>query len=73
MIIMRPFTFLLLQLFQRADDALAREHARVRPDPLRVIRLKYQRNRLKQRLQRSLVAVPALFSMMLAPMMLAEG
>jgi hypothetical protein len=49
----KPITFSILQLLQRADDALRLERARARPDRLKLIWLKRRRHQLAARLRRS--------------------
>jgi len=53
---MKIFTFLTMQLLQRADEALMIERGSRQPDRLKLIWLKRRRKQLAQRLRRSLAA-----------------
>ena len=50
---MKPIVFSIMQLLQRADDALRLERGRDRPDRLKLIWLKRRRRLLAARLRRS--------------------
>ena len=51
---MNPFTFSLLLMAQRVDDALQLERSRSRPDPYLGTFLRRRKRLLAKRLQRSL-------------------
>lgn len=51
---MRPFTFSVLHLLQKADDALRLERTKARANPLTLAVLAMRRRRLSARLARSL-------------------
>jgi hypothetical protein len=55
---MNPFTFALMLLAQRADEALRLERLRAQPDPLRLVGLQRRKHRLRLRLRRALVSRP---------------
>jgi hypothetical protein len=52
---MQPFTFALMLLAQRADDALRLERLRSRPDSHRIALLRRRKRWLGSRVRRSLV------------------
>ena len=54
---MKPFTFTLLLLVQRADEALRLERQRGRPDPYLLTLLRRRKRRIGARLARSLGTV----------------
>jgi hypothetical protein len=57
---MTPFTFIVMLLAQRADEALRLEKQRQRPDPCSMATLRTRKQRLSARLCRRLpAAVPA--------------
>lgn len=51
---MRPFTFNLMLLLQRVDEALRLERGKVRPDRRAVTRLRRRKRLIDGRLRRSL-------------------
>jgi hypothetical protein len=53
---MRPFTFNLMLLLQRADEALGAERLKPRPDRYVLTMLRRKRRQLGARLRRSLAA-----------------
>ncbi|MBO9698514.1 MAG: hypothetical protein J7499_20175 [Sphingopyxis sp.] len=54
---MRPFTFALMLLAQRVDEALRAERTRARPNSYLVTLLRRRKRRLHARLNRSLGGV----------------
>ena len=53
---MRPFTFNLMLLLQRVDEALGAERLKPRPSGSSLVRLQRKRQQLGTRLRRSLAA-----------------
>lgn len=56
---MKPFTFALLLLAQRIDDALRAEQLRSRPNALALALLKLRKQRLSRRFSQSLLPLAA--------------
>jgi hypothetical protein len=56
---MNFFTFNLLLLLQRVDEAMRRERGKRAPDRALLVRLRQRRDRLGERLRRSLAPIQA--------------
>lgn len=59
---MKPFTYILMVLLQRADDALRLERLKARPRPELLVGLSLRKARLASRLRRSLNPAVAAWS-----------